>query len=173
MRSCFVMVLSIIGVGVGLSACQVTATDAQESNGPAPARADAPADVAVDVAWRSLGSDAAHTRYSPAQQIDAGNFNDLEEAWVWDGASFNAQSGRATPSYIDGILYTVAGPRRHVVAIDPASGETLWTYREPHTRRWEYSMRQDYGKGVAYAKIDGRGVIYITSPAFFLTALDA
>ena len=38
---------------------------------------------------------------------------------------------------------------------------------------WEYSMRKDYGKGVAYAEIDGRGVVYIISPAFFLTALDA
>ena len=126
-----------------------------------------------DGRWHYLGGDSAHTRYSPADQIDASNFNDLEEAWVWDGASFNGQSGRSTPSYIDGILYTVVGPRRYVVALDPKSGETLWTYREPHTRRWEYSMRKDYGKGVAYAKIDGRGVIYIISPAFFLTALDA
>ncbi|RLA23523.1 MAG: pyrroloquinoline quinone-dependent dehydrogenase, partial [Gammaproteobacteria bacterium] len=126
-----------------------------------------------DGEWHFLGGDSAHTRYSPVDQINADNFGDLEEAWVWDGASFNAASGRSTPSYIDGILYTVAGPRRHVVAIDPASGETIWSYREPNTRRWEYSMRQDYGKGVAYAEVDGRGVIYIISPAFFLTALDA
>jgi len=46
-------------------------------------------------------------------------------------------------------------------------------WREPHTFRHEYSMRQDYGKGVAYAEVDGKGVIYIVSPAFFLTALDA
>jgi quinoprotein glucose dehydrogenase len=123
--------------------------------------------------WHYLGGDSAHTRYSPADQIDAGNFDELEEAWIWDGASFNAQSGRSTPSYINGRLYTVAGPRRHVVAIDPANGETLWSWREPNTARWEYSMRQDYGKGVAYAEVDGRGVIYIISPAFFLTALDA
>ena len=126
-----------------------------------------------DGEWHYLGGDSAHTRYSPVDQINADNFGDLEEAWVWDGASFNAASGRSTPSYIDGILYTVAGPRRHVVAIDPASGETIWSYREPNTLRWEYSMRQDYGKGIAYAEIDGRGVIYIISPAFFLTALDA
>ncbi len=126
-----------------------------------------------DGEWHFIGGDSAHTRYSPLDQINADNFGDLEEAWVWDGASFNAASGRSTPVYIDGILYTVAGPRRHVVAIDPASGETIWSYREPNTLRWEYSMRQDYGKGVAYAEIDGRGVIYIISPAFFLTALDA
>ncbi len=126
-----------------------------------------------DGQWHYLGGDSEHTRYSPADQIDASNFNDLEEAWVWDGASFNARSGRSTPSYIHGILYTVAGPRRHVVAIDPESGETLWSYREPNTARWEYSMRKDYGKGIAYSQINGRGVIYIVSPAFFLTALDA
>jgi quinoprotein glucose dehydrogenase len=122
--------------------------------------------------WHYLGGDAAHTRYSPANQVNAENFGDLEEAWVWDGASFNAQSGRSTPSYIDGRLYTVAGPRRYVVALDPANGELLWSYGEPKTARYEYSMRKDYGKGVAFAKIDGKLVIYITSPGFFLTALD-
>ena len=34
-------------------------------------------------------------------------------------------------------------------------------------------MRQNYGKGVAYGEVDGRGVIFYTSPAFFLHALDA
>jgi len=123
--------------------------------------------------WHFLGGDSNHTRYSPLDQINADNFEDLEEAWVWDGASFNAASGRSTPSYVDGVLYTVAGPRRHVVAIDPATGETIWSYREPNTFRYEYSMRKDYGKGIAYGEVDGRGVIYIISPAFFLTALDA
>ena len=123
--------------------------------------------------WHYLGGDSAHTRYSPADLIDADNFGDLEESWVWDGASFNSASGRSTPSYVDGVLYTVAGPRRHVVAIDAGSGETIWSYREPNTYRYEYSMRKDYGKGVAYSEVDGRGVIYIISPAFFLTALDA
>ena len=63
--------------------------------------------------------------------------------------------------------------RRNVVAIDPATGETLWTHREPHTTRFDRGMRNGYGKGVAYAEVDGRGVIYIISPAFFLHALDA
>ncbi|MDP5070242.1 MAG: hypothetical protein NWQ45_05020, partial [Congregibacter sp.] len=125
-----------------------------------------------DGQWHFLGGDSAHTRYSPATQISPGNLTELEEAWVWDGATLNARSGRSTPSYIDGVLYTVAGERRWVVAIDPVTGETLWTYREPNTGRYEDSMRKDYGKGIAYAEVDGRGVIYIVSPGFFLTALD-
>lgn len=123
--------------------------------------------------WVTLGSDYAHTRSSTADQVTPENLEDLKTAWVWDGASFDARSGRATPSYIDGVLYTLAGPRRNVVALDPATGELLWSYREPDTFRYEYSMRKDYGKGVAYARVDGRGVIYTVSPGFFLTALDA
>jgi quinoprotein glucose dehydrogenase len=123
--------------------------------------------------WVTYGSDFAHTRSIPANQITQDNFDELEVAWVWDGASFEAQSGRSTPSYINGRLYTVAGARRHVVAIDPKTGATIWSYREPDTGRWNYSMRADYGKGVGYSNIDGRDVIYIVSPGFFLTALDA
>ena len=89
------------------------------------------------VEWWTLGSDYAHTRYSPANQISADNFSELEEAWVWDGASYGAQSGRATPSYVDGKLVFVAGPRRHVIVADAQSGETICSYREPNTFRYE------------------------------------
>ncbi len=124
------------------------------------------------IEWTTLGNDFAHTRYSPADQISADNFDQLEVAWTWDGSSFQAQSGRSTPSYINGRMYTVAGARRHVIAIDPRTGETIWSYREPNTERWQYSMRADYGKGVGYGVVDGKDVIYIISPGFFLTALD-
>jgi glucose dehydrogenase len=135
--------------------------------------ATTPAQAQDTVEWTHLGGDAQHTRYTPANNVTPQNFSELKEAWVWDGASFAAASGRSTPSYVDGKLFTVAGPRRHVIAMDPESGETIWSYREPNTFRWEYSMRQDYGKGVGYTEVDGKGVVYIISPAFFLTALDA
>ncbi|MDZ7644510.1 MAG: PQQ-binding-like beta-propeller repeat protein [Woeseiaceae bacterium] len=123
--------------------------------------------------WQYLGGDSGHQRYSALDQINADNFQDVEEVWTWSGASFNAASGRSTPSYVDGRLFTVAGPRRYVISLDAGNGELLWSYVEPKTPRWEYSMRKDYGKGVAYSKVNGRGVVYIISPAFFLTALDA
>ncbi|HSH74127.1 MAG TPA: PQQ-binding-like beta-propeller repeat protein, partial [Longimicrobiales bacterium] len=126
--------------------------------------------------WRYQSADAWGTRFSPVNQVDASNFGDLEVAWTWRSDNFGPDlelQMKATPQYIDGVLYTVAGHRRTVVAIDPETGETLWTYREPNTTRWERSMRQNYGKGVAYGEIDGRGVIFYTSPAFFLHALDA
>ena len=123
--------------------------------------------------WRYIGGSAYHTRYAPLNQITAENFEQLQPIWQWDGASFGAVSSRSTPIYVDGRLYTVMGPRRHVISLDPVTGETLWSYREPHTERFAYSMRQDYGKGVAYTEIDGRGVIYAVTPGFFLHAFDA
>ena len=126
--------------------------------------------------WRYLGGDAGHTRSSPLDQINGDNFAELEVAWIWRGDNFGSNLdyfSRSTPIYVDGMLYTVATPRRQVVAIEPATGETLWTFREPETIRHLRSPRQAYGKGVAYAEVNGRGVIYVTSPAFFLWALDA
>ena len=125
--------------------------------------------------WRYWGADAASTRYSPLDQIDASNFEQLEVAWIWRADNYSPSRGemlRATPIYVDGTLYSVAGSRRTAVAIDPATGETLWTFREPTTKRWEDSMRKNYGKGVAYAEVGGRPMIYLVTPAFFMHALD-
>jgi quinoprotein glucose dehydrogenase len=126
--------------------------------------------------WRYIWGDPSANRYSPLDQINAQNFGDLEVAWIWRGDNFGPEPDfilRSTPIYADGIMYTVAGTRRTVVAIDPATGETLWTYREPFTERWATSPRDNYGRGVAYYEVDGRGIIYMVSPGFFLHALDA
>ena len=151
----------IVGLGV-LMAVPVPASGQERGN--------------PDGEWRYQSADAWGTRFSPVDQINGENFGDLEVAWLWRGDNYSPDlqtTSRATPSYIDGVLYTVAGSRRTVVAIDPATGETLWTYREPSTTRWERSMRASYGKGVGYAELDGRGVIFIITPGYFLHALDA
>ena len=138
-----------------------------------PTSAQAQGSGVEDGQWTYLGGDAGHTRYQPSDQINASNFEDLEVAWQWDASSFGPSTSRATPTYVDGKLITVTGDRRHVVALDPATGELLWSYSEPKTARFEYSMRKGYGKGITFAEVDGRGVVFITSPAFFLHAIDA
>ena len=72
--------------------------------------------------WRYIGGDAGHTRYLPLDQINAGNFEKLQVAWVWRGDNFGPAVDYvfcSTPIYVDGILYTVSGQRRTVAAIDP------------------------------------------------------
>ena len=105
------------------------------------------------------------TRYSALDQINASNFNTLKVAWEWRGAKDagvnlgGEVNARGLPIYVDGMLITVSGPRRTIVSLDPATGKTLWTFQEPTTGRQEYSMRSNHGKGVAYTRINGRGVV--------------
>ncbi len=129
--------------------------------------------------WPNITGGNAATRYSSLDQINAANFSNLKVAWEWRGERDagvklgGEVNARGLPIYVDGMLITVSGPRRTVVALDPATGKTLWTFQEPTTGRLEYSMRANHGKGVAYARINGRGVVFVTTPAFFLHALDA
>ena len=123
--------------------------------------------------WMYIGGDVGSQRYSELSQITGSNFEDLDVSWEWDGGSFGNVLARPTPIYVDGMLITVAGERRYVVALDAGTGETLWTFREPSTPRWEYSMRKNHGKGVAYANVDGNDIVIVISPAFFMHALDA
>lgn len=129
-----------------------------------------------DGEWRYWGGDERSTRYSPADQINADNVMDLEVAWRWRAANYGPTPDfiyRATPLYVNGTLYTVAGQRRAVVAINPATGETLWMWRMKENPRWQASTRKNYGKSVAYAEVDGRGVIYVVTPGYYMAALDA
>ena len=50
--------------------------------------------------WRYLGGDAGNTRYSPLNQINATNFSDLEQAWIWRSDNFGPNLdyfSRSTP----------------------------------------------------------------------------
>jgi glucose dehydrogenase len=136
--------------------------------------------VAADEEWTNINGNTASNRFTTLNQITPSNFWRLETAWDWIGeedAGVDLGGGvnaRSLPIYVDGKLITTSGPFRTVVALDPATGETMWTFQEPNTFRREYSMRSNHGKGVAYAEVPGRGgVVFISTPGFFLHALDA
>ena len=131
---------------------------------------------AQNVEWTHWGGNEGQARYAPLDQIDEDNFEDLEIAWRWSANSFGPSPQfiyRATPLYVNGKLYTVAGERRTAVCIDPETGETLWMWRMRDNPRWEASTRKNYGKGVAYAVVDGRPTIFLITPGYYMVALDA
>jgi quinoprotein glucose dehydrogenase len=126
--------------------------------------------------WRSYGADLASTRYKPFDQINKDNFNNLEVAWrfktdnLGPRPEFNFQS---TPLMVGGWIYTTAGTRRAVVALDAATGEMKWMHSEDEGKRGEEAPRQLSGRGLAYWS-DGRSarIIYVT-PGYRMKALDA
>jgi len=126
--------------------------------------------------WRTYGGDLRSTRYSLLDQINRTNFSTLEVAWRFKTDSlgprpeFNLQS---TPLMVGGKLYTTAGTRRAVTALDAESGEMLWMYSLNEGKRGEGAPRRLSGRGLAHWT-DGRDerVVYVT-PGYQLIALDA
>jgi quinoprotein glucose dehydrogenase len=127
--------------------------------------------------WPHYTADLRGTKYSPLDQIDARNFNQLEVAWRFKTDSLGTRPEyklEGTPLMVGGILYATGGTRRSVVALDARSGELLWVHRYPEGARGAAAPRQLSGRGVAYWS-DGRGddrVLYVT-PGYRLIALDA
>ncbi|HEX7942346.1 MAG TPA: hypothetical protein VF488_11110, partial [Gemmatimonadaceae bacterium] len=85
--------------------------------------------------WPMYTADLRGSKYSPLDQINAGNFNRLEVAWRLKTDNFGTRPEyklEATPIMVKGVLYMTAGTRRAVIAVDAKTGEVMWThsYRE-------------------------------------------
>jgi quinoprotein glucose dehydrogenase len=127
--------------------------------------------------WTHYTADVRGSKYSPLDQINASNFNKLEVAWRFKTDNFGPRPEyklEGTPLMINGVLYTTAGTRRSVVALDAKSGEVMWSYSLREGSRAANAPRQLSGRGVSYWT-DGRGddrVLYVT-PGYRLVALNA
>jgi len=126
--------------------------------------------------WRWYGGDAGHTRYSPLDQIDATNFSKLNIAWRFKTEHLGPRPEfqfESTPLMANGVLYSTAGTRRAVVAIDPETGEELWVHSEREGARSSVAPRQLSGRGLAYWT-DGKEerILYVTI-GYQLVALNA
>ncbi len=131
--------------------------------------------------WRWFGADAGATRYSPADQINAGNVGKLEVAWRWSARNYGPTPPtqmQVSPLVINGVMYTTAGDYRDVVAIDAATGQTLWHWRPTgELTRWHdiiEPVARRSGRGVSYWT-DGAGDerIFVVMNSYMLVALDA
>jgi quinoprotein glucose dehydrogenase len=140
----------------------------------APALAQAQGAAIADTDWLHYANDLASTRYSPLDQINAGNFNKLELAWRF---STNALGPRldadyqSTPLVVKGRIYVTAGFRRDVVCLDAGTGEELWIHRYDEGER--IGSRGGPGLGVGYWT-DGTAerIVYVTR-GYTMFSLDA
>ena len=153
----------------------------------APARAQ---HGALDGEWRSYGGDLGSTKYSPLDQIDETNFDDLEITWRWqsaDGAldldalrqqqpTVSPRNFKATPLMVAGVLY-ITTAMHQVAAIDAGTGETLWVH-DPQAYLGNPSPHGNVGlafnnRGLAYwTDGDDARLLWGTNEAY-LHAVDA
>ena len=86
------------------------------------------------VEWPSYAHDVFGTKYSPLDQIDASNVDELEIVWrqpvipdaIRDGdTSVGTSNSQNTPLMAGGLLYVSTGFGT-VAALDPTTGDVVW-----------------------------------------------
>ena len=143
---------------------------------------------AVDGEWRSYAGDNGSTKYSPLDQIDASNFEDLRVAWRWRSADGNVdieslprrederpmsiRGLQATPLMIDGLLYLTTALYQ-AAAVDAGTGETVWVH-DPQAYEGGDPTHAYRSRGLAYWSdgSDDARIFWGTSEAY-LIAVDA
>jgi quinoprotein glucose dehydrogenase len=128
--------------------------------------------------WPHYTADLRGSKYSPLDQINAGNFSKMEVAWRFKTDNLGPRPEtklEGTPLMIKGMIYTTAGTRRAVVALDARTGEQKWMYSmDEGERATRWAPRQLSGRGLSYWT-DGKGddrVIYVTT-GYRLVGLNA
>jgi quinoprotein glucose dehydrogenase len=127
--------------------------------------------------WTHYTADVRGTKYMPLDQINGSNFNKMEVAWRFKTDNLGTRPEfklEGTPLAIKGVLYTTAGTRRSVVAIDGRTGELIWSHSYREGNRAAIAPRQLSGRGVSYWT-DGKGderILYVTT-GYRLVALNA
>jgi quinoprotein glucose dehydrogenase len=143
------------------------------------ATSSVPASKRTFTEWLHNRGDLGSTSYSPLAQINRDNVSKLRIAWRWKSDNFGPTPEfyyRVTPLMADGILYTTAGLRRTVVAIDAVTGETLWMHRMDEGERGTSAPRRNSGRGVSFWRSPNAGEpsrVFTITPGFQLVALDA
>lgn len=117
--------------------------------------------------WITHGRNYGETRFSPLNQINAGNIKQLGLAWSFDTET--TRGLEATPIVVGGVLYTT-GSWSIVFAVDARTGKQLW--------KWDPQVPRTFGqkaccdvvnRGVAVYK----GKVYVGTLDGRLAALDA
>ena len=108
---------------------------------------------AIDGEWHSYGGDLGSTRYSPLEQIDRENFEQLELSWTWDS--------------IDGFL-SHSGPSGEWWGQASAVFDAL---QEENPDRWRGGRPPRMTSLKATPLMVG-GVLYLSTPLYQAAAID-
>ncbi len=159
MRKTAAALVGSVALGIGFIGCPGIAT----AN-------DTLAQAAADPsAWAMNGRTYDNTRFSPLNQITAGNVGKLRLAYAFQLGSL--RSNESTPLVIGDTLYvsTSWGPK-YVYALDAVTGAQKWKY-EPEIPDdvLEFACCDVNNRGVTYA--DGK--IFVGRLDGYLVALDA
>jgi acido-empty-quinoprotein group A len=108
--------------------------------------------------WPTYNGDYSGRRFSPLDQVNAGNVRSLTLAWIFHP---HAQTIKATPLEVNGVLYFTAPD--NVWAVDARFGREIWHYQ----RASEGDHIGNRGLGMY------KNWLYFTTPDAHMVCLDA
>ena len=119
---------------------------------------DADADIGN---WLTYGRTYQEQRFSPLDQINDGNIDQLGLAWSLELPT--NQNVESTPLAIDGVLYLTL-PWSRVIAVDGKTGEQLWLYDPQVPGEWNINVccgldnrgAAAYEGKIIFGTLDGR-----------------
>jgi quinohemoprotein ethanol dehydrogenase len=117
---------------------------------------DAQAPTYSGVEWAAPGGDWASTRYSTLSRINATNVRQLGGAWVAELPA--GQVSKAPAMVKDGRMF-VPTSQGTIVALDPATGQTIWSYK-PETP-FSGNRGVGIGQGLLFAGLRNSNVTAI------------
>ena len=162
--------LSAIGWLVGgvvlLPTLTLAAQPLMASTSLTSSRLSSPSQQAAD--WPAYGNTADEQRFSPLEQIHAGNVAKLGLDWALDVP--DAVAFVSTPLMVEGVLY-FSGDRSIVRAVDARTGRRLWTYDPEAGKHSPRSIAIGWNshRGIAYEK----GKVFVGTTDGRLVALAA
>ena len=155
------------GFGLSLGTLCVAAMLGTGFPGPGPA---GPGPTGPGSDWPNYGGNKAGNRYSPLDQINTGNVQNLQVAWMYDAsekpdpANPGRQRNRAIqcqPIVVNGILYGTT-PELKLFALKAGTGEQIWKF-EPHK-----DDRLNSNRGVVYWENgDDKRILYTVGSSLY------
>ena len=116
--------------------------------------------------WLTYSRDYSGQRYSPLDQMNAGNVSKLHIAWMRQVDE--TDTFETSPIVVDGTLF-VTEPPNVVEALDAVTGRTLWSYRKELPQRSPVVLRQGESRAWRFWAIR----VYYASTDAHLISLDA
>jgi alcohol dehydrogenase (cytochrome c) len=120
--------------------------------------------------WLTNGGSLSNARYSPLDEIDSGNVEDLKGVWMTHlngSGEATKYSAEATPIVYRGVMYVVTGAD-DVFAVDVATGKKLWVYEAKLPPQIDTICCGWTNRGVAL----GEGKVFLGQLDGSLVALD-
>lgn len=158
--------MMVVAAAIGVTA--FGATLARAASAP-PQAASAALPQFVD--WRYYGNDLLNRRYQDVDQINPGNVESLQPAWVFHTGLIDEETSlEVSPIVVHGTMY-VTSALSDVFALNAITGEQLWAYHPedmPDDDELAYCCGLN-NRGVAY----GANTVFIARLDAVLVALNA